>query len=139
MTVYYRGPEAMITHEVFQVYVPHRRTFRIGELSDVHVLRGDLHPARVVAARIAGGALVVVAASWPFVDTPMAVLTMFLLVAAPSVACGACSRLTPRPYELRATYRSLEVRLFRSTDERTFGQVKRGLMRSLEGMEAFRQ
>jgi hypothetical protein len=139
MTVYYRGPEAMITHEVFRVYVPQRRTFRIEELSDVHVLRGDLHPVRVVAAHTAGGALVVVAASWPFVHTPTAFLLMLMLVAAPSAVSGACSRLTPRPYELRATYRSLEVRLYRSTDERMFGQVKRGLIRSLEGMEAFRQ
>ncbi|MGC9667166.1 DUF6232 family protein [Planosporangium sp. 12N6] len=85
MTIYYRGPEVVITDQVFTVLVPGPQSFPIDELEDVHVVAGYRR--------------------WP----------------------------APRSHELRATYRGYEILLFRSSDMRTFGQVKRGLMRVLEG------
>jgi hypothetical protein len=51
------------------------------------------------------------------------------------VISGACSRLAPRTYELRAVYRSLDVQLYATADLTTFGQVRRGLVRALEGRQ----
>jgi Family of unknown function (DUF6232) len=135
MRTYYRGPEVLITDQVFAVLAPYPAAFRIDELYNVHILRSDLHPSRVFTAHAAGGALVVVAASWPLINSPVMCLAAIVLVATPSVISGACSRLTPRTYELRATYRGLDVRLFRSPDLTTFGQVRRGLTRALEGRQ----
>lgn len=46
MTTYYRGPAALITHEVFVVRGPSPQTFRIDELHDVYVVTdgGRLRP-----------------------------------------------------------------------------------------------
>jgi hypothetical protein len=133
MRTYYRGPEVLITDQIFAVLAPYPAAFRIDELYNVHIVRSDLHPARVFTAHAAGGAMVMVAASWPLINSPVMCVAALVLVATPSVISGACSRLTPRTYELRATYRSLDVRLFRSADLTTFGQVRRGLIRALEG------
>jgi hypothetical protein len=84
MTIYYRGPEVLITDQVFVARWPAPRTFVIDELDDVHV--------------------VVLAMRW----------------------------FGPRRHELRARHRSVAVLLFASYDPRTFGQVRRGLMRAVE-------
>jgi hypothetical protein len=134
MRTYYRGPEVLITDKILAVAAaPVLRTFEIDELYDVVVVRGDLDPARVITAHVAGGALVVVVACWRLLDSPAACLVALAFVVAASVISGACWRLNPRSYELRATYLGYDVQLYCSTDLRTFGQVKRGLMRALEG------
>jgi len=135
MRTYYRGPEVLITDQVFAVLTPYPAVFRIDELYNIRVFRSELHPARVFTAHAAGGAYVVVAASWPLIHSPLACLAAFVLVATPSVISGACSRLTPRTYELRAVYRSLDVQLFATADVTTFGQARRGLVRAMEGRQ----
>jgi hypothetical protein len=136
MRTYYRGPEVLITDQVFAVLAPYPVAFRIDELYNARVLRGELHPARVFTAHAAGGSIVVVAASWPLIHSPAGCLAALVFVVTPSVISGACFRLTPRTYELRATYRSLDVQLYASADLTTFGQVRRGLMRALEGRQS---
>ncbi|NUT37162.1 MAG: hypothetical protein HOV79_29245 [Hamadaea sp.] len=79
MPVYYRGPTAQVTHEVFLVSDPAVEAYAISELHDVHV--------------------------------------------------AICGR---RTYELRAVYHGRPTTLFRSTDQRVFGQVRRALVRALE-------
>lgn len=44
MPLYYRGPEARITHEVFAVQVPYPQTYPISELHDVCIVRDDRRP-----------------------------------------------------------------------------------------------
>ncbi|NJC68985.1 hypothetical protein HC031_04470 [Planosporangium thailandense] len=84
MTTYYRGPTALITHDVFVVRGPRSQTFRLDELDGVYVAtEGGL--------------------------------------------------LRPRIFELRAHHRGVEVLLFSCSDPRIFGQVRRGLVRALEG------
>jgi hypothetical protein len=43
------------------------------------------------------------------------------------------SRVRPRAFQLWGTFRGTEVLLFSCSSPRTFGQVKRGLIRALEG------
>jgi hypothetical protein len=38
MTVFYRGPRALITHRTIEVWCPRYRVFAIRELSYVHVI-----------------------------------------------------------------------------------------------------
>lgn len=85
MTTYYRGPQVVITHQVFAVLQPAPQVFMIDDLYDVHVAPGSLR--------------------W----------------------------FAARSHQLRATYGGFEILLFESSDMRTFGQVKRGLLRALEG------
>jgi hypothetical protein len=132
MPTYYRGPEVLITHEVFVIWAPQPHTFRINELRNVHLVRGDLHPLRMITAHIAGAAVVVAIASWPFLTSPAEYVAAFMFVATPSLASGTAWRLRPRTYELRATYRQLNVLLYSSSDAMRFGQVTRGLIRALD-------
>jgi len=132
MPTYYRGPDVLITHKVFVVWEPQPQAFRINELRDVYRVRGDLHPVRMITAHVAGAAIVVAAASWPFLTSPAEYIAAVVFVATPSLASGTAWRLRPRAYELRATYRQLDVLLYSSTDVRTFGQVTRGLIRALD-------
>jgi hypothetical protein len=80
MTVFYRGPCIVITHEDFRVLCPRPRVFAIRELLDVRVVQ--------------------------------------------AVRTGR--------FELWARYRGALVCLFGTADERSFGQVKRALVRALE-------
>jgi hypothetical protein len=133
MPTYYRGPEVLITHEVFVIWAPQPHAFRINELRNVHLVRGDLHPVRMITAHVAGAAIMVATASWPFLTSPGQYVAALMFVATPSLASGTAWRLRPRALELRATYRQLEVLLYSSTDATRFGQVTRGLIRALEG------
>jgi len=137
MVVYYRGPTALITDRTMDVWCPYRQRFVIDELYDVHVVRGSADPLAVGTTRIAGSTALVVAACWPFLHTPAAWTVAITFVAVPSLVSGACWRLSRPELELRATYQGLQVQLYRSRDSLLFGQVKRGLMRALEGMEQF--
>ena len=135
MPVYYRGPQVLITGEIFAILVPPRQEFRIAELRDVHIVRGDLPPLRMVSAHAAGGAIVLAIASWPILHSTTASLAALALVVSLSLVGGACWRLAPRVHELRATYRGFLVPLYSSADGRTFGQVCRGLLRAIEDTE----
>jgi hypothetical protein len=133
MRVYYRAPNLLITERGFAVLAPRARTFGFDDLHDIHIVRGDLHPARIFVAHAAGSAFVVVAASWPLlIASPVACVAAGVLATTLSAACVTCGRLMPRCYELRATYLGLEVRLFCSSDSAAFGQVRRALVRALE-------
>jgi len=132
-TTYYRGPNVVITDDVFAVWTPYRKTFKIGELDAVHVIRGGLHPMELLLRLTTAVAFVGVIAAWPLLDTPGALLAAFTAVATPLLMTGACHRLAPRAYELRAVYRNAEVVLFSSSNNTTFGQVKRALVRAFEG------
>jgi hypothetical protein len=132
MRIYYRGPDVLITQEAFVRRTAPRRIFVIRDLHHVVMIRGDLDPARSTSAHVAGGALVLVAASWPLVDNPAAVAAAALIVTLPGVAGIACWRMRPRRWELRADYQGHEVILYASADITTFNQVSRGLRRAIE-------
>jgi hypothetical protein len=137
MTTYYRGRSALITHEVFEVRVPYRQRFAISELRDVHVERTGPDTRALGCLGLAAMMLVGTVVSSPVLSSPQQWLAAFVAVAAPSVLGGACWRINPPAYELRATYRGYQVQLFRSCDAQVFGQVKRALIRALEAYEAW--
>jgi hypothetical protein len=87
---------------------------------------------RPYVARVAGGALVLVIATWLMLDTPSAYAYGFLAVAVPVLLAAAFWRTPPRRWELRATYRGHEVILYASCDTRVFNQVVRALRRAVE-------
>jgi hypothetical protein len=132
MTVYYRGPCARVTHEMFEVWCPRYRSIPIRELRDVRVVRGGSDPIVVRSTSLAGAAAAAFAVSWPFFDTPSTWIVGLGLVAASAAVSGACWRTRPRSYELWATVRTLQVPLFRTRDAQAFGQLQRALVRAME-------
>lgn len=144
MTVFYRGPCALITHKVFETRCPVYQSFDLCDLYLVHVVERTAEPpaavssARVGSTGVAGATAVVLALGWtegwPTFDQPMVGLgTIALLVISVAVS-GACWRVQPIELELAAVYHDQPVSLFRTTDEQTFGQVKRALLRALESV-----
>lgn len=137
MAIYYRGPDAVITDELFEVQYPYQR-YRISELSNMEVVRCPFDPVIVRSAHVGGLTTVLVAGSWPWLTTPNAWLIAGMLVVTPlATGCGLC-RWRPRGYELRATYRRYRVLLYGSSDARTFEQIRRALVRATERYEMAR-
>ncbi len=132
MTIYYRGRDAHITHDVFEVRWPQPYRYLIRDLRDVQVVRGGPGRVAIGGASVAGAASVAIAASWPLLNTPVAWAAALVALATPCVVGGACWRLARPVYELRATYRQLPVQLFASQDPQAFGQVRRALLRAIE-------
>jgi hypothetical protein len=132
MTLYYRGACVLITHEVFEVQCPYRQVFAIRDLRDVYELRSGPDPTAVASTVIALAASVVVAAMWPILRSPAAWFAAIVLIAGLAIVSVALWAMNPSESELRATYRGLQVQLYRTRDAQTFGQVKRALIRALE-------
>jgi len=147
MTVFYRGTAAHITHEVFEARCPHHRRFMIRDIRHVYLARrasgsaaSDRAQLRAGSAGVAGVAAVVAAVGWPVLAAtqmpPIAIAglaTTLILIAASSLTFAACVRVPPAlVHELWAVYRGRMICLFDTTDERTFGQVRRALTRAIE-------
>lgn len=54
MTTYYRSPEVLITSEIVATMIPQWRMFRIDELYDLCVVRGERRPGRLLGVWRAG-------------------------------------------------------------------------------------
>ena len=133
MTTYYRSSAVVVTTQEFQRGWPDPERFQVRELRDVKVTVGRPQGTGMRAVAGAGALVVGATAGWPLVEGNAAWLTAAMLVAAaPSAMCGACLRRRQQVWELRASYRDKPVLLLRTQDERTFGQVKRALVRALE-------
>jgi hypothetical protein len=132
MTLYYRSADVLITDRSFTVRRPHPAHYAIAELALPRVVVGERHPAGRRAAFVALAAMIFAAAAWPWLTSVEGHLAILAMVLLPSAVSGACIRMVPRPQELWATYRYRHVCLFRTMDERQFGQVRRGLIRALE-------
>ena len=128
---YYRGPDAVVTNELFVWRTSPPKLFAIRDLKMVGIVRREVDRSRPSTARAAGPAVLALAV-WPIVDTPLLIVTAIFAVALPAVAAAAFWRLRPRRWELHATYRGAEVLLYASTDARVFNQVARALRRAME-------
>lgn len=150
VTVFYRGPCAHITHEVFESRCPYHRRYNIRDIRQIYLARRAREPAysdssqlRARSAGLAGVAAVAVALGGPALSAasmPPAVTAglaaLLVVVALASAAVAACLRVQPaRVYELWALYQDELTCLFLTTDERVFGQVKRALVRAVEQLE----
>ena len=129
---YYRGPDAVVTDEQFVWLTTPTQLFSVPDLHNVGLACTTTDPLRLLAAPVAGGTLILAAATWTMLDHPAAYLLALLGVALPGGATVAARRLRRRQWELHATYRGRPVVLYTSTDERVFNQVSRGLRRSME-------
>ena len=129
---YYRGPDAVVTSEIFVWRTSPPRSFAIRELRNVGVASRAVDRSRPYGTQAAAGSVVLAVAIWPVMDTPVLFLAAFLSVAIPAVAVAAYWRMRPRQWELHATYRGADVLLYVSVDERKFNQVRRALQRAME-------
>ena len=128
---YYRGPDAVVTSDLFVWRTAPPKMFVIRDLRKVGISHSDARrwsSGPQIAAGPAGLAL----AAWPTVDTPALVATVVLAVAIPGVVVAARLRLRPRIWELHAHYRDAEVLLYASPDTRVFNQITRALRRAME-------
>jgi hypothetical protein len=134
MTIFYRSRELVISGEEFVTLFAAQR-FALTDLTDIRVVRGDPDPSRhtVTYASIGGFALAV--AAGPLVESPAAWALLGLAIIG-SVAVGGISMLSRPPrWQLFAYHHGRNIRLYSTTDARTFGQVRRGLIRALEARE----
>jgi hypothetical protein len=137
MTTFYRGPYARITHKVFEVYRQDGRLFVIRDLKRVFVVPGGTGhqgAVRICSGGISGAAAVIVALGRTVNVWPVIVLAAVALFAS-GVALGASTSTRARPHQLWGSYRGRLTCLFESTDERTFGQVRRALLRALQSRD----
>ena len=133
MPTYYRSSEVLITSEAYVWRTDPIRVYRIKDLRDIGIVRGETAAARLNAthyAAIATGA--VAAVSWPVIHSPVALAAGLALAVTLSLAAATAGRDQRRTYELRATYGEARVTLFASADGRVFRQVTRGLLRAIE-------
>jgi hypothetical protein len=128
---YYRGPDAVVTSELFVWRTSPAKIFAIRELGGVGIARCDAESGRPHTSHAAAGSILAVAA-WPLPDTPALLAVGLLAVALPGVAAATYWRLRPRLWELHGTYRNVRVILYASTDTRVFNQVARALRRAME-------
>ena len=132
MLLYYRGSDALVTEDTFEVRWPRPQRFPVRELRGVRVVRHALDRTVVASMHTALGAFVFVAFSWPVLDSVEAWFLALMLVATPAAVSGVCLRVRPRAHELRAHYGDRDVSLYTSDDPRVFGQVQRALVRARE-------
>jgi hypothetical protein len=123
---YYRGPDAVVTSELFIWRTSPPKVFVIRHLQKVAIVRYDADRGRPHYSSAVALAL------WPIVDTPALVATGVLAVAVPVVAVATYWRVRPKRWELQARYLGAEVVLYASTDARVFNQVARALRRAME-------
>jgi hypothetical protein len=130
MPVFYRGPRALITHEVIEVPYVTRRRFAIKDLGAVYIVE---HPsARSARQRLYGvTALGSIFVTVPVVGQMSPVLAVFIMIGSLTYA-GACLRIAGAQWQLVAVDRGVIMVLFQSTDQREFDEVSRGLVRALE-------
>jgi hypothetical protein len=150
MTVFYQGPCARITHEVFEARSPHHRRFMIRDIRHLYLAHRASDPdvseraqLRAGSAGIASVAAVAAAVGWAALTSTSlpsvaiaGLAAVLILIAASSLTVAACVRVPPsRVHELWAVYRGRMICLFNTTDERTFGQVRRALTRAIEQIQ----
>jgi len=130
---YYRGPDAVVTDELFIWRGTPLRSFVVRELEHVGVVRVTAEPANPTAVlAVAAATVAAIGAGWTLLDPPAAYAVGLLAVLVPLAFTMPSMARRPRGWELRATYRGAGVVLYTCADERQFGQVKRALRRALE-------
>lgn len=131
MFVFYRGPRALITTDVFEVRGLTARRFTVGDLRYIRVVRRRPRDAGADQPTLGVSALLAAVLVIPLVGPASRVLAGVLVVALLSQAAFC---LWPRRvrWELVAVYQGRPVVVFNSMSQREFDQVCRGLRRCLE-------
>ena len=130
MRTYYRGPDAVVTSTVFAGRAA-ATPYAIRDLRNVRITRTEQPQPSVT--HLAAGVLFIAAAVWPLWKASPLYAMALVALGMPALAAGVVLwRLRPQTFQLRATYRGVEVLLYTSTDERVFNQVTRALRRAIE-------
>ncbi|GIE98285.1 DUF6232 family protein [Paractinoplanes rishiriensis] len=132
MRIYYRGPDAIVTSELFIRCGSPPGRFAIGDLRQVGIAPGAEEVARPAVIVSAAAAALVAAAAVSAAGGVLVALTILVVASVAGGVTGLIRCRKPRRLELRATYRGRETTLYSSTDERVFNQVSRALRRALE-------
>jgi hypothetical protein len=133
MPVFFRGPDALITHREFTCLRPQPQKFAIRELEEPHIVIAEAsgatphvtYPATAAAAAVA-------AAGWPILGSATVSVTGLVALAALAGPIAGCFRGRRHSYEVHAFHRGRRVCLFRTSDPRLFGQIRRALVRAME-------
>jgi ABC-type transport system involved in cytochrome bd biosynthesis fused ATPase/permease subunit len=143
MTLYYRGPCAVVTHDVLESRCPTYRLFMISDLQGLYVRRlspaeavGSSHAMRVVSNGVAALAATLALVSQPIHQSGVTAVALVVLVLA-VVATTVARRLRSRPRELWAVYRGQFLRVFATADGRAFNQVIRAVRKARELAEEY--
>jgi hypothetical protein len=137
--IFYRGPNALVTHEVIVSHGATYQQFALRELSDFHTRRRSLaelvgasQPVRIFSAGLAGTAVVVAVTSGVIINWPQ-MLAAASVVAVLAVVIALVGReFRTRHQQLWAFYRGEFVCVFSTPDARIFRQVTRAMARALE-------
>ena len=129
---YYRGPDAVVTDQLFVWLTKPSKGYVVGDLRNVGLVRAKGSRLRSYTPHVAGGTVVLAAAAWLTFDSPAAYALGALAVTVSSTFTVARLRTSPPRWELRATYRGARVVLYASSDVRVFNQVARALRRAVE-------
>lgn len=142
MAVLYRGPLARITHEVFEATSPPRHAYPIVELTYVHAVKPTTAdatvgstPVRVCSTALTGAAGIVAVAGPSVLDSPPATVVAIVVLVLAAVLAIHSWRLHRRPREIWAVHNGQLVCLIQTRDQRTFGQIRRALLRALEWID----
>ncbi|WP_433299976.1 DUF6232 family protein [Actinoplanes sp. CA-030573] len=133
MRIYYRGPDAVVTSELFVRRGSPPGRFAIRDLRAVTIASAEHDGAQLTtaipfaAAAVLVGAAVIAAAGYVVIGATLGAVAL-----AVCLACMVIDEHRPRRWELRARYRNDTVTLFSSSDERVFHQVSRALRRAIE-------
>jgi hypothetical protein len=140
MTVFYLGPRALVTHDVFEVRGPQQQRFPIRELTHVRIVTpgtpgqafASSLPVRVLATAAAIVASAVSVAAESVLGLPILAVVALLVAIGTATAALACWRTRTPTHELWADHGGKQVCLLQTTDRLMFGQVSRALRRVLE-------
>jgi Flp pilus assembly protein TadB len=132
MRTYYRGPDAVVTSELFVRFGSPPGRFAIRDLHRVGIADGAPEGVRLTTIAPAAAAVLVAASVVTAVGGALIGVAIVVSAAGAGLACLVVRQHRPRHWELRATYRERPVTLYTSTDERVFHQVSRALRRAIE-------
>jgi hypothetical protein len=132
MTVFYRGPRALITHEAIEVPHLRWRRFAIKDLAAVHIVQ---HGPNVNATRRRAFGLAALGSIFvtvPTIGQSSPIVAVAVIIGSLTYA-GACLRsASGAGWSLVAAHQGQTVLLFQSTSQREFDQVCRALLRALQ-------
>jgi hypothetical protein len=129
MTILYRGPHGLVTHDVIATVHMGWRRVRVKDLEAIHIVRTRPDGSH----RILGlSALLIVLLTIPIVGRPSVVLSVVVLIAAAVNLAVARRRDRTIPWNLIADHSGVRTVLFTSTDQREFDQLCRALQRAVE-------
>jgi hypothetical protein len=137
--IFYRGPNALVTHEILVSRGATYQQFALHELSDFHTRRRSLaelvgasQPVRVFSAGLAGAALVLAVTSGVIINWPRMLAAAVVIAVVAGVVALVAREFRTRDKQLWAFYRGEFVCVFSTPDARIFRQVTRAMARALE-------